>query len=40
MTSVQLHGKESPEYCQRLRQLLPDREIGDGRHLKAKYRRY
>ncbi|MDJ0526156.1 MAG: phosphoribosylanthranilate isomerase, partial [Microcystis sp. M53600_WE12] len=27
LTSVQLHGKESPEYCQRLRQLLPDREI-------------
>jgi phosphoribosylanthranilate isomerase len=27
LTSVQLHGKESPEYCQKLRQLLPDREI-------------
>ena len=27
LTSVQLHGMESPEYCQRLRQLLPDREI-------------
>jgi phosphoribosylanthranilate isomerase len=27
LTSVQLHGKESPEYCERLRQLLPDKEI-------------
>jgi phosphoribosylanthranilate isomerase len=27
LTSVQLHGMESPEYCRQLRQLLPDTEI-------------
>jgi phosphoribosylanthranilate isomerase len=27
LTSVQLHGKESPEYCRQLRQLLPNTEI-------------
>jgi phosphoribosylanthranilate isomerase len=27
LTSVQLHGRESPEYCERLRQLLPNTEI-------------
>jgi phosphoribosylanthranilate isomerase len=27
LTSVQLHGRESPEYCRQLRQLLPNTEI-------------
>ncbi|MBW4627994.1 MAG: phosphoribosylanthranilate isomerase [Brasilonema octagenarum HA4186-MV1] len=27
LTGVQLHGDESPEFCQQLRQLLPDIEI-------------
>ena len=27
LTGVQLHGEETPEYCQQLRQLLPDTEL-------------
>ncbi|AKG21150.1 phosphoribosylanthranilate isomerase [Calothrix sp. 336/3] len=27
MTAVQLHGEETPEFCQQLRQLLPQTEI-------------
>lgn len=27
LTGVQLHGNESPEFCQQLRQCLPDKEI-------------
>ena len=27
LTGIQLHGSESPEFCQQLRQLLPQREI-------------
>ena len=27
LTGVQLHGEETPEYCQQLRQLLPDIEL-------------
>jgi len=27
LTGIQLHGDESPEFCQQLRQCLPDKEI-------------
>lgn len=27
LTGIQLHGNESPEFCQQLRQCLPDKEI-------------
>lgn len=36
LTGVQLHGDETPEYCDRLGELLPDREIIKALRIKSK----